>query len=247
MDIRIPGLFITATDTDAGKTVVAATIARLLSAGSGCKVGVYKPVASGVAAGRASDAEILWKAAGSPLDLAAVCPQSFRLPLAPHHAARAEGRRVDEELLVRGLERWRTADTILVEGAGGLFSPLSDSLLNADLAARLGWPLVLVDGGRLGCVGRTIASAVAARARGLDLAAVVLSQVTPDGESADTSSTPTDPGRLLRDGADELRRHVGGVPILLLGHGAAAFTPAVDWRAIARLPRPAGGGGSTGR
>ena len=73
----IPGLFLTGTDTDVGKTTVAVAMVRLLVA-AGLRVGVYKPVASGVPAGSfTSDAQRLWEAAGRPLALEAVCPQVF--------------------------------------------------------------------------------------------------------------------------------------------------------------------------
>jgi len=228
-----PGLFVAGTDTDAGKTVVAATIVGRL-AGEGLRPGVYKPAASG----GDGDARTLWEAAGRPLDLASVCPQSFRTPIAPHHAAREEGRRLDEALLVAGLDPWRaTSDVIVVEGAGGLFSPLSERLLNVDLALRFGFPVVIVDGGRLGCVGRVLATVTAARARGLVTAAVVISQVTAD--DARTADDPTAPRRIAADGVDELRRRLADLPVALLPHRGAETLPALDWMALAsRRPSP---------
>jgi len=125
-----PGLFVVGTDTSVGKTYVAARItAALFNAGK--KVGVYKPAASGcrlVDGELASDdALALWEAAGKPGTLEAVCPQRFSAPLAPHLAAREEGRAIDGTLLRQGLDCWqRTSDIIIVEGAGGLMSPLGD-------------------------------------------------------------------------------------------------------------------------
>ncbi|MBL9080470.1 MAG: dethiobiotin synthase, partial [Planctomycetales bacterium] len=133
------GLFVTGTDTGIGKTHVAAMIARALVA-QGKRVGVYKPAASGCtrdADGNltSDDAVQLWEAAGRPGDLEHVCPQRFAAPLAPHLAARAEGRELDFDQLRWGLDYWRPrSDVVVVEGAGGLFSPLSDDRLNMDLA-----------------------------------------------------------------------------------------------------------------
>src|SRR5208282_3703916 len=112
MPSSAPGLFITGTDTGVGKTYVTALIARSLAA-SGRRVGVYKPAASGClrdAQGSllSDDAVTVWEAAGRPGDLQHVCPQRFSAPLAPHLAARAEGREIDADLLRRGLEFWRS-------------------------------------------------------------------------------------------------------------------------------------------
>lgn len=221
------GVFITGTDTNAGKTYVAVAIARRL-AGAGLRTGVYKPVASG----GGGDARDLWLAAGCPLDLTRVCPQSFSLPLAPHHAARAENRAVDEDLLVAGLDPWiASCDVVVMEGAGGLFSPLSDRLLNVDLALRAGFPAVIVDGGALGCIGRVLATCTAAAARGLPVAAVVVSQRSGDGARA--PDDPASPRRIAAEGAAELRRRLAGTPVLFLPHGADTTEPDADWMALA--------------
>src|SRR5262245_10809292 len=142
------GLFITGTGTGVGKTYVAALIARALAA-SGKRVGVYKPAASGCEkrGGQlvSKDAEALWEAAGRPGTLEQVCPQLFGAALAPHLAARAEGREVDATLLRTGIRFWQEAsDIVLVEGVGGLMSPVSEEDYNADLAAEFGYPLVVV-------------------------------------------------------------------------------------------------------
>ena len=222
-----PGLFVSGTDTDVGKTVVATTIVRRLRA-AGHRPGVCKPVASG----GDGDGVALWEAAGRPLDLQRVCPQRFQAPLSPPQAARLEGREIDEDLLVAGLEPWRAAsDILVVEGAGGLFSPLSPRLLNADLAHRTGLRVVIVDGGRLGCVGRILATCIAAVAHGLDVAAVVVSQSVADDGRPDAD--PTAPARIAADGADEVRRRLVDLPVALLPHGAADTVPALDWMALA--------------
>ena len=104
------GLFITGTDTEVGKTHVAALIARDLVA-AGHRVGVYKPVASGCRLEAeqlvADDAVALWEAAGRPGELQRVCPQRFLAPLAPHLAAKEEGKTLDLQLMVNGLDYWR--------------------------------------------------------------------------------------------------------------------------------------------
>ncbi|MFM7107078.1 MAG: dethiobiotin synthase [Planctomycetaceae bacterium] len=223
------GLFFAGTDTDVGKTAAAATAVADL-AGMGARVGIYKPVASG-ARGPGGDADRLWQAAGRPLSRAVVCPQSFAAALAPVDAARAEGRAIDEDLLRRGIEPWRAAsDLVVVEGAGGLFSPVGPRTLVADLVREFGLPLVLVDAARLGLVGRTLMAVRAACAEGLHVAAVVVSQTAPPrGEPGD----PTGDAAILRSGLDVLRARLSRIPVGVLAHGAARVEPAIDWMALA--------------
>ena len=185
----VPGLFITGTGTGVGKTHVAAMIARSLVA-SGHRVGVYKPVASGCYMGEegkivADDAVQLWEAASRPENLDLVCPQKFLAPLAPHRAAAEEGRRVDSKLLRDGFEHWRsTCDVVLVEGAGGLLSPISDEDDNAKLAADLGLPLLIVATNELGTINATRQTVLAARVLmpQLPIAGIVLNQTEPREE-----------------------------------------------------------------
>jgi len=236
------GLFVTGTDTGVGKTAVAVAILRGLARDrlpSGPRVGVYKPVASGVLPGLKGvggaawgDVATLWEAAGRPLSIEAVCPQRFQAAIAPPRSARAEGRRVDDAVLRSGFTAWRDAsDIVIVEGAGGLFSPLGDMTLNVDLARDLGLPLVVVDTTRLGAIGRTLAVVRAARAEGLRVAAVVLSQVEPCEERPDD---PESPWAIARDSASDLADRLRPVPVTLLAHDATAIEPALDWLALAR-------------
>lgn len=237
--MSLPGLFVTGTDTGVGKTTVAVTIVGSLRR-EGWRVGVYKPVASGISrvAGD-GDAGRLWEAAGRPLTPQAVCPQVFAAPIAPPASARAEGRRVDERLLVAGLAAWReSSDVVVVEGAGGLFSPAGDTLLNVDVARELALPIVVVDAARLGTIGRTLATVRAALAEGLHVAAVVLSQVSPPRDGTD----PASDARIARDGAVELARRLPGIAVALLPHAESVETPTIDWSAVAGSRPPAGRG-----
>lgn len=214
------GLFITGTGTEVGKTHVAALIARQLVA-EGTRVGVYKPAASGC--GRvddelvSEDAVALWQAAGQPLTLDAVCPQCFAAPLAPNVAARDEGKRVDAELLRTGLDAWRDGfDFVLVEGAGGLMSPLSDDDYNADLACDLGLPLVVVAANRIGVINDTLQTVLTAEAKGLQVAGVVLNDATLNADESRASN------------ADELQKRLD-VPLLASVPWGGAFDQVIDW------------------
>ena len=192
-----PGIFITGTDTDVGKTYVAALIAKQLHK-QGVNVGVYKPAASGCTDNGdnmlfSEDADALWNAAGQPATVNHVCPQMYRAPLAPHLSARAEGKEIHRELLVQGIEYWQeNSDFIIVEGAGGLMSPISDDDFVADLAYEFGFPLVVVVANKLGCINHTLQTLVTAAAYedGISIAGIILNQVippTPDDQSLDSN------------------------------------------------------------
>ncbi|HEX3726001.1 MAG TPA: dethiobiotin synthase [Pirellulales bacterium] len=234
---RLRGLFITGTDTEIGKTYVAALIARAL-VGAGHRVGVYKPAASGCLMQGGSmmseDALKLWEAAGSPGKLADVCPQLFAAPLAPHLAAAAEGRRIDPVLLRQGLDTWLdSSDVVLVEGAGGLMSPLGEEEFVADLAYDLGFPLVIVAGNRLGVINHVLQTLITAEAfrNGLNVAGIVLNDLGPPG--ADIS---------VGQNADEIRRRAVAPLLAEVGWQATRFEPAVDWFALtARQPANSAG------
>jgi dethiobiotin synthetase len=224
------GIFITGTDTDVGKSYVAALVAKALTR-AGHRVGVYKPVASGCILQDdeliSEDAVLLWKAAGRPGDLEHVCPQRFAAPLAPHLAAREEGKRVDGKLLREGLQYWRErSDIVLVEGAGGLMSPLSGDDYNADLAREFGYPLLVVSPNVLGTINQTLQTLITAAAHGggLPVAGVVLNEIRP---IPDASAG----GKFA-----ELRRHCKSPVLASVPWKAAQIDGEVDWAALAREP-----------
>ncbi len=182
-----------------------------------CRVGVYKPVASGCRREGneliSDDALALWEAAGRPGTLAEVCPQRFAAPLAPHLAARAEGKRVDAELLRRGLEVWQArSDVVLVEGVGGLMSPLSDEDYVADLAAECKYPLIVVARNAAQApINQTLQTLIVAATfrHGLPIAGVVLNRPAPPPERSGNADPSLDNNR------DELARRA--IPPVLAG------------------------------
>ena len=213
-----------------GKTYVGALIARTLAA-SGRRVGVYKPAASGCRweDGKliSDDALALWNAAGQPGDLDRVCPQRFAAPLAPHLAARAEGKQLDASLLRYGLKYWREhAEIILVEGAGGLMSPLGDEEYVADLAAEFGFPLVVVSRNVLGTINQTLQTLIAAESfrGGIPVAGVVLNNSAP----------PCTDDLSLATNRRELAAHCESPLLAEIVFGGEAFDVTIDWFAQAR-------------
>jgi len=222
------GLFVTGTNTEVGKTYAAALIARSLRA-AGHKVGVYKPAASGCndsPSGLISDdAVALWNAAGQSGALHDVCPQLFAAPLAPHLAARAEGKEIDRDLLLTGIEVWADrCDVVLVEGAGGLLSPLGDDLYVADIALAMGYPLVVVASNELGVINQTLQSLLTARhyRGGLPVAAVVLNDCRQEKDDLSVASN-----------MQQLQLHCDAPVLTHLAHQSELFRDEIDWLSLA--------------
>jgi dethiobiotin synthetase len=177
------GVYVTGTDTEVGKTRVAAGLVHALVA-AGLRSAGYKPVAAGIAraAGETVNEDVLaLHAASSPgLTLAEVGPVQLDTPVAPHLAAAAEGRRIDRAVLVAGARALLARhDALVVEGAGGWCVPLGDDWDSSDVARELGLPVIVVVGLRLGCLNHALLSAESIRARGLALAGWVGNTLDP--------------------------------------------------------------------
>lgn len=162
-------LFITATDTDAGKTHVACALLRRLRA-EGHVVCGYKPVASGClpsAEGlRSDDALALQAASGASADYADLNPYAFAPAIAPHLAAAQVGVVIDPAVLDAAHARLAArCDWLIVEGAGGWLTPLDGKLCLGDWVGGRGWPVLLVVDMRLGCLNQALLSAEAIRRR----------------------------------------------------------------------------------
>ena len=141
-------LFITGTDTGVGKTVFAA-LATVYLRQQGFRVAALKPLCSG---GR-EDARQLRAAAGKVLSLDEVNPWHFRAPLAPVLAARKEGKRVRLREVVAQIQRvLKRFEVVVVEGAGGLLSPMGEDFDSRDLIAALKATPVVVCSNKLGAV-----------------------------------------------------------------------------------------------
>lgn len=239
--VTMRGLFITGTDTGVGKTFVAGLMVRALRA-HGVRVGAYKPVVSGArtvghvereAGGERwaapsvwDDVEQLFAATDGEYPRERIAPQRFLAPVAPPVAARQEGRDVDADGLARGVDWWRErVDLLVVEGAGGLLSPIATDVTNRDLAVRLGWPVLVIARQRLGTINHTALTVEACQSRGLRVAGIVLNDA--DGLAEHDPSRKTNAGEIAR---------VTGIPVLAEIRYSPSEPPAplaanVDWLA----------------
>jgi dethiobiotin synthetase len=197
MDRKNQAIFVGATDTGVGKTLISGLLVAYLR-GRGIKAGYQKWVATGCAADEPEDlltvAQLLeamnsarpvgpeaeavpaWRA---ELDLAV--PYRFRLPASPHLAAAEEGREIDPALLkARFAEALAAHEVLVVEGVGGLLVPLTRQLLLLDLVAELKLPTLLVARSGLGTINHTLLSLEALRRREIPLLGVVCSDEEPE-------------------------------------------------------------------
>ncbi|TCK17072.1 dethiobiotin synthase [Thiogranum longum] len=183
------GIFVTGTDTDAGKTVVSVGIVEAIRT-AGKTVAVMKPVASGCdltrEGPRNADALHLMQASTLDLPYQRVNPYAFEAPVAPHIAARTEGVQIDLAVIESAFEQLcGVADRIVVEGVGGWLVPISTRQTMADVARVLGLPVVLVVPVRLGCLNHALLSAAAIRLSGLELVGWVANRLDDDCLCAD--------------------------------------------------------------
>ena len=188
------GLFVTGTDTEVGKTVIAGGIARILKE-QGQRVGVFKPIASGCRIDRqglvSQDAEFLAHCADSQEPLEQICPVRYREPLAPEVAVQRGARPIDLKSVQTYYNRLvADKDVVIVEGIGGLLVPLAKGFSVADLAAQMGLPLLIVAKPGLGTINHTLLTVEVARSRGLRLAGVVINSYVADTASLAEETNP---------------------------------------------------------
>jgi dethiobiotin synthetase len=216
------GLFITGTDTEVGKSVVAASICAALAA-SGERVAAFKPVVTGLddaAAGFGHDHELLASVANAGQSPEEVAPYRFGPPVSPHLAADVALTTVEPAELLAGVIRH---ELLVCEGVGGLMVPLTPGYLVRDFAVDLGLPVVIAARPGLGTINHTLLTVEAARTGGLRVAAVVM---TP---------WPAEPSVMERSNRETIAR-LGDVQVVGLPRttharlaDAGASLPFRDW------------------
>jgi len=220
------GVFVTATDTGVGKTVLAAAICAAL-AQRGERVAAFKPVVTGLDDEPDEwprDHELLAQVATIRQKPSDVTPLSFGPPVSPHLAAEMAGDPIEpHELASAARSAGDEADALVCEGVGGLLVPITPGYLIRDLAVELDLPIVIAARPGLGTINHTLLTIEAARAVGLDVAGVV---ITP---------WPEDPDRLVVSNKDTIERF-GSVQVSPLKRTdpdslaeAGALLPIDDW------------------
>ena len=206
------GYFITGSDTDVGKTHVACLLLAQLN-DLGHRVETRKPAESGCEVGAdgellTQDAAALQQANGNCEAIETIVAFRLRAALAPHRAARLEGREIHLADLVEACARSNADSMLVVEGAGGFYSPLAENGLNADLASALQLPVIIVVDDRIGAVNQALMTIQAVESRQLPIAAVILNQVSADHEANMNNAEDLAP--------------LCGYPVFVCEHGADA-------------------------
>lgn len=207
------GIFITGTDTNIGKTAVAAGLAGALK-NKGYNVGVMKPVQSGATARNgklySQDAEFLTNVIGEQGETGLICPVLLREALAPSVAAELEGKTIDLNLIRNAyLELERMHDIVIVEGAGGIAVPLKNKFLISDLITYLGMPAIIVARAALGTINHTFLTLEHAKRTGIPVIGVIVNNYR---------------GGVAEETSPKIINELTGIPVL----GIIPHDPAID-------------------
>lgn len=178
--------FITGTDTEVGKTVASCALLQAAISAGYHAVG-YKPVASGsqmtTEGARNDDALALQRESALKLPYEAINPLVFIEPTSPHIISAHEQRPIHFSVMSEGLARLTAqSDWVQVEGAGGWFTPLSDTTTFADWVKAEQLPVILVVGIKLGCINHALLTEQAIQAAGLPLAGWIANDIQPPGK-----------------------------------------------------------------
>lgn len=200
------GYFVTGTDTGVGKTLVSAALTFFLR-NQGVRVSGMKPIASGCIETdhglRNEDADLLLTASNVEADYDLICPYRFLPPIAPHLAAEDQGTEISIDHILDCYRRLQVcSDTVVVEGVGGWQVPVNQHKSMSDLAIELDLPVIIVIGGRLGCINHALLTAESVLASGLSVAGWVFNKIDPDMQQADAVKQTLQnrmPGRFIAD------------------------------------------------
>lgn len=235
----IPGLLVTGTDTGIGKTVIAGAIADWFRR-QGRRVAVCKPAGSGCVRRReglvSEDAEFLAHCADSPHPLDLICPVRYAHPLAPGIAAERVHEPLEWEAVDRAIGMMTAgSDILVVEGVGGLMTPMDAKHTFLDVATWLNLPTVVVARASLGTINHTLLTVNALRGAGVTVAGVVINRYP--AQTADVAAE-TNPRAIEK---------WGKVPVLCVVPDSAAglqnrlhadivaAVGMVDWARLARM------------
>ncbi len=199
--------FVTGTGTDIGKTYVTSLLAEYTTA-RGLSTAVMKPAQTGMTDPRNGDLGKVKERAPGILDLPMelACPYCLEFESSPHLAAELAGVEIDLQKIASAYSEIRkrfNPDVILLESAGGIYVPLNQREIMADIPARLGIPVIIVADAALGTINHTVLTINELRRRDVEVRGVIVNRV------------PDDPGILIRDNFKMIEK-LGRTEILAL-------------------------------
>jgi len=174
------GLFISGAGTDVGKTYVALHLIKILN--KKYQVKARKPIESDCEKSPSGlipkDAKLLSEACNNKEPLEKVCKFRFEACVSPEKAIDDKKVTITSSMLVAACKTESAKDFVVVEGAGGIYSPIAKKTLNIDIAKELGLPIVLIIKDELGAINQALLSVHAAQQQELKVAMIVLNQIT---------------------------------------------------------------------
>ena len=187
--------FVAGIGTDIGKTFLVENLCRILP-----NAMAIKPIASGFLDGdENSDSAKILSALGqknSPENINAITPWRFAEALSPHFAAEISGAKIDFAEVTNScqqkiLEAKNYDRFLLIEAAGGVMTPINNEKTFLDLAAELKIPLLLVSANYLGAISHTLCAVEALKARGVEVAKIIVNETLPTSQQSGISLIPT--------------------------------------------------------
>ena len=176
--------FFTGTDTDVGKTVIAAGFARAFS-NRGFDIGVMKPFAAGKKHNskfQSEDAEILAKAARVQDTEELINPQFFPIPASPYTASLNLNLDVDLELIHNKFKELATKhDYLLIEGMGGIMTPILKDYFVANLIRDFNLNTIIITRTKIGTINHTIMTIQQCKNYGINIKGIIINDFDPDG------------------------------------------------------------------
>lgn len=176
--------FITGTDTGIGKTTLTCAISNAARS-LGMDIGVMKPFATGIAqknGPKSTDVELLVKYSGVTDSESLINPYFFPIPTSPYRAAKQLGQKIEIESVLNCFEKLQTMhDCVLVEGIGGILTPILKDYFVADLIKDLNLGTVIVAGNKMGSANHTMMTLNMCKKYGIRVLGLVINQTDPDG------------------------------------------------------------------
>ncbi len=230
MDIKekiMTSFFVTGIDTEIGKTIVTGNIAKYL-ASTGVKVTTMKPVQTGCV-GIAEDILTHRSIMGCKLNIydknLITAPEIFKFPASPHLAAELENRTINFQKIDKCIQILNdNFEVVLIEGAGGVYVPLTRDYTTLDFVAERKLPVIIVSSPRLGSINHTMMTIEILKSRSIQIAALVYNMYPPEKESIANDSI-----RVIKDLSAKLGLNF---PIFINPYAEKGTDITVDFKGI---------------